>query len=183
MVHILPGIPLGSGMGGSAASAVASVVAANALLDRPLKKVVVYLDPEEFKSTWLGNKSIYRTRMAIADGGELVVLAPGIKEFGEDGEIDRLIRKYGYRTTPEILEAVKNNDDLAGNLSSDLYGGPGLKIPCAGDGGFQVSDLDRGEAVADTITSSWRESPESESCQGHGDGGPYQHFHGSYIRR
>ena len=66
------------------------------MLNEPLKKVVVYLDPEEFKSTWLGNKSIYRTRMAMADGGELIVLAPGLKEFGEDTEIDRLIRKYGY---------------------------------------------------------------------------------------
>ncbi|MEK7356405.1 MAG: homoserine kinase, partial [Bdellovibrionota bacterium] len=35
-VSIEKGIPLGSGMGGSAASAVASVVAANALLDQPL---------------------------------------------------------------------------------------------------------------------------------------------------
>jgi len=70
------------------------------MLDAPLKKVVVYLDPSEFKSTWLGNKSIYRTRMAMADGGELIVLAPGLKEFGEDKEIDRLIRKYGYRGTP-----------------------------------------------------------------------------------
>lgn len=70
------------------------------LLDMPLDKVVVYLDPHEFKSTWLGNKSIYRTRMAIADGGELIVLAPGVHRFGEDQRIDELIRKYGYRTTP-----------------------------------------------------------------------------------
>jgi len=91
------------------------------VLDKPLKKVVVYLDPEEFKSTWLGNKSIYRTRMAIADGGELIVLAPGLKEFGEDKEIDRLIRKYGYTTTPEILEAVKNNNDLKNNLSAAAH--------------------------------------------------------------
>ena len=91
------------------------------MLEQPLKKVVVYLDPEEFKSTWLGNKSIYRTRMAIADGGELVVLAPGLKEFGEDSEIDRLIRKYGYQTTPEILKAVKENADLQENLSAAAH--------------------------------------------------------------
>ncbi len=82
------------------------------MLDKPLKKVIVYLDPSEFRSTWLGNKSVYRTRMAIDDGGELVVLAPGLKEFGEDKEIDRLIRKYGYKTTPEILKYVEENDDL-----------------------------------------------------------------------
>jgi nickel-dependent lactate racemase len=91
------------------------------MLDHPLDKVVVYLEPEEFKSTWLGNKSIYRTRMAIADGGELVVLAPGLKEFGEDGEIDRLIRKYGYQTTPEILAAVDSNEDLRENLSAAAH--------------------------------------------------------------
>ena len=91
------------------------------LLDKPLKKVVVYLDPQEFKSTWLGNKSIYRTRMAIADGGELIVLAPGLREFGEDPEIDRLIRKYGYRTTPEVMQFVKENSDLQNNLSAAAH--------------------------------------------------------------
>ncbi|MDZ7608411.1 MAG: lactate racemase domain-containing protein [Cyclobacteriaceae bacterium] len=91
------------------------------MLDKPLKKVVVYLDPSEFKSTWLGNKSIYRTRMALADDGELIVLAPGLKEFGEDKEIDRLIRKYGYLTTPEILELTSKNDDLTNNLSATAH--------------------------------------------------------------
>ena len=91
------------------------------LLDEPLKKVVVYLDPEEFKSTWLVNKSVYRTRMAIADGGELIVLAPGLKEFGEDKEIDRLIRKYGYVNTPRILKLTKENEDLGANLSAAAH--------------------------------------------------------------
>ncbi|PKL83561.1 MAG: D-mannonate epimerase [Ignavibacteriae bacterium HGW-Ignavibacteriae-3] len=91
------------------------------LLDKPLNKVVVYLDPSEFKSTWLGNKSVYRTRMAIADGGELIVLAPGLKEFGEDKTIDGLIRKYGYVTTPEVLKFVEENDDLKNNLSAAAH--------------------------------------------------------------
>ena len=91
------------------------------ILPERLKKVVVWLDPEEFKSTWLGNKSIYRTRMAIADDGELVVLAPGVKTFGEDPAIDRLIRKYGYRTTPEILAFTESNDDLKENLSAAAH--------------------------------------------------------------
>ncbi len=91
------------------------------MIDEPLKKIVVYLDPSEFKSTWLGNKSIYRTRMAIADDGELIILAPGLKEFGEDKEIDRLIRKYGYKTTPEILNFVEENDELKNNLSAAAH--------------------------------------------------------------
>lgn len=91
------------------------------MLDRPLKKVVVYLDPTEFKSTWLGNKSIYRTRMAIDDGGELIVIAPALKEFGEDKEIDRLIRKYGYFGTPATLKACDENEELRKNLSAAAH--------------------------------------------------------------
>lgn len=91
------------------------------MMDNPLDRVVVYLDPGEFKSTWLGNKSIYRTRMALADRGELIVLAPGVKEFGEDRAIDALIRKYGYRTTPEILAFTDNNRDLQDNLSAAAH--------------------------------------------------------------
>lgn len=91
------------------------------MINKPLKKVVVYLDPSEFKSTWLGNKSIYRTRMAIEDDGELIVLAPGLKEFGEDPEIDRLIRKYGYQTTEEILDATNQNEELQQNLSAAAH--------------------------------------------------------------
>jgi hypothetical protein len=87
------------------------------LLDRAPKKVVVSLDPAEFRSTWLGNKSIYRTRMAIADGGELIVLAPGLRCFGENEDMDLIIRKYGYRGTDTILKAAEDNQDLADNLS------------------------------------------------------------------
>jgi nickel-dependent lactate racemase len=88
---------------------------------QPLKKVVVNLDPHEYKSTWLGNKSIYRTRMAIADAGELLVLAPGVKEFGEDKEIDRLIRKYGYKGTPTTMAAVEVHAELSNNLSAAAH--------------------------------------------------------------
>ena len=91
------------------------------MVAEPLKKVVVWLDPTEFKSTWLGNKSIYRTRMAIADEGELIVLAPALKEFGEDKAIDLLIRKYGYHGTPQTLKAVSENTDLRENLSAAAH--------------------------------------------------------------
>ena len=90
-------------------------------LDEQPERIVCSLDPNEFQSTWLGNKSIYRTRMAIADGGELTVIAPGVKEFGEDPEIDRLIRHYGYRTTPEVMTFVKENEDLGRNLSAAAH--------------------------------------------------------------
>lgn len=91
------------------------------MVPEPLKKVVVYLDPTEFKSTWLGNKSIYRTRMALADNAELIVLAPALKEFGEDKTIDKLIRKYGYCGTPKTLEYVENNDDMKNNLGAAAH--------------------------------------------------------------
>lgn len=88
-----------------------------------LKKCVVYLDPSEFHSTWLGNKSIYRTRMAMADGGELLILAPGLETFGEDGQVDALIRKYGYCGTPSVMEYFNNSmcTDLRANMGAAAH--------------------------------------------------------------
>ena len=91
------------------------------MLNEQIKKAVVYLYPGEFHSTWLGNKAIYRTRMALADDAELIVLAPGVKEFGEDKTIDSLIRKFGYRGTPATLDAVNANADLANDLSAAAH--------------------------------------------------------------
>jgi len=91
------------------------------ILDEPIRKAVVYLDPHEFHSTWLGNKAVYRTRMALADDADLIILAPGVKEFGEDKTIDALIRKYGYHGTPATLAAVEANADLAGDLSAAAH--------------------------------------------------------------
>ena len=91
------------------------------MMDREIRKAVVYLDPQEFRSTWLGNKAVYRTRMALADDAELIVLAPGVREFGEDPAIDQLIRRYGYCGTPATLAAVKQDVALAANLSAAAH--------------------------------------------------------------
>lgn len=104
------------------------------MVDKPISKCLVYLDPEEFSSTWLGNKSIYRTRMALADSGHLIVLAPALKEFGEDSTIDKLIRKYGYAGTPAILKAVSENIDLQENLSAAAH-----LIHGSGEGRFNIT--------------------------------------------
>ena len=92
-----------------------------ALMPEPMRKVVVYLEPHEFHSTWLGNKAIYRTRMAMADGGELIILAPGVSEFGEDLRIDELIRKYGYHGTEATLAMVQSNEDLRADLGAAAH--------------------------------------------------------------
>jgi nickel-dependent lactate racemase len=90
-------------------------------LPKAPKHVVAYLDPDEFKSTWLGNKAIYRTRKAIATGGRLTVIGPAVEEFGEDPRIDQLIRKYGYRTKAEVMQLVAENEDLAGDPSAAAH--------------------------------------------------------------
>ena len=101
-----------------------------------IKKCVVYLDPTEFKSTWLGNKAVYRTRMAIADGGELIVLAPGVEHFGEDAICDSLIRKYGYRGIKATLEQFKDpaNQDLRDNMGAAAH-----LIHGSSDGRFSIT--------------------------------------------
>ncbi len=104
------------------------------LLDQPIDKAVVYLDEQEFKSTWLGNKAIYRTHMAMADGGELIVLAPGVDKFGEDLAVDGLIRKYGYKGRDYVLDTVKEAPDLAANLSAAAH-----LIHGSSDGRFRIT--------------------------------------------
>ena len=84
------------------------------LLDEPLKKIVCVMQGDEFFSTWVANKSVYRTRMALADGGELIVIAPGLKRFGEQPEVDDFIRKYGYVGTERVMEQYRKQRRHAG---------------------------------------------------------------------
>jgi len=91
------------------------------LMNEPVNKAVVYLEPEEYRTTWLGNKAIYRTRMVIADGGELLILAPALERFGEDSGIDALIRKHGYRPGKEIIAKASSDPELGGNLSAAAH--------------------------------------------------------------
>lgn len=124
------------------------------VLDKRLKKVITYLDPLEYKSTWLGNKSIYRTRMAIADGGELVVMAPGVTMFGEDPEIDRLIRKFGYKGTPEVLRNVAKDDALKNNLSAAAH-----LIHGSSEGRFAITYCAGGLSRQDVENAGFRYAP------------------------
>ncbi len=103
-------------------------------VEHGIKKCVVYLNSKEFKSTWLGNKAVYRTRMAIADGGELIVLAPGVDKFGEDATNDALIRKYGYKGRLHTLELLKNNQDLKDNMGVAAH-----LIHGSSDGRFSIT--------------------------------------------
>jgi nickel-dependent lactate racemase len=83
-----------------------------AVFEKPIKKIVAVMQADEFRATWVANKAVYRTRMAIADGGELVVLAPGVERFGEQPEVDALIRKYGYKGTERTLRLYKTEADM-----------------------------------------------------------------------
>ena len=105
-------------------------------VEHGLRKCVVYLDPSEFKSTWLGNKAVYRTRMAMADGGELIVLAPGVDKFGEQAGQDAIIRKYGYRGRLKTLEEFRKpeNTDLQTNMGTAAH-----LIHGSSDGRFSIT--------------------------------------------
>ncbi|MBO7085930.1 MAG: DUF2088 domain-containing protein, partial [Bacilli bacterium] len=103
-------------------------------VDTGIKKCVVYLEPKEFRSTWLGNKAIYRTRMAIADGGDLIILAPGVTKFGEDLGVDKLIRKYGYVGRIKVLDLFKENADLQENMGAAAH-----LIHGSSDGRFNIT--------------------------------------------
>ncbi|MDR2633022.1 MAG: lactate racemase domain-containing protein [Treponema sp.] len=149
------------------------------ILDEPIQKAVVYLDPEEFRSTWLGNKGIYRTRMAMADGGELVILAPGLERFGEDPGNDLLIRKHGYRPGKVIQERVRADKELSESLSAAahlIHGssegrftvrycpGPGLSREAIEEVGYQWGDLAEGLERYDPkrLSLGWNTLPDGE---------------------
>ena len=118
-------------------------------VEHGVKKCVVYLDPAEFQSTWLGNKAVYRTRMMMADGGELIILAPGVRQFGEDPEVDRLIRKYGYRGRLNTLSQFEKpeNADLRENMGAAAH-----LIHGSSDGRFTITyavrDISKAEIEA-----------------------------------
>jgi nickel-dependent lactate racemase len=148
------------------------------MLESSPSKIVVYLDEDEFHSTWLGNKAIYRTRMAIADEGELVVLAPGVKRFGEDDRADELIRKYGYVGTENVMKALKDNPELKDNLGavahlihgssegrfSITYCPGGLSKEEVEGVGFKYGDLEEMKKVyaVDKLSDGWNEDKDGE---------------------
>ncbi|SDT88426.1 protein of unknown function [Verrucomicrobium sp. GAS474] len=101
--------------------------------DKPIRKIVAHMQGDEFRSTWVANKAVYRTRMAMADGGELLILAPGLERFGEQPDVDALIRKYGYDTTPWVLEQYKKNADM-----QDLAHGTAHLIHGTSEGRFTI---------------------------------------------
>lgn len=104
------------------------------IVEKPIRKCVVFLPGDEFKTTWVGNKAVYRTRLAIADGGELLILAPGVTRFGEDMAVDAMIRKYGYPGRLPILEAFRNNADLRENMGAAAH-----QIMSSSDGRFSIT--------------------------------------------
>jgi nickel-dependent lactate racemase len=101
--------------------------------DKPVKKIVAHMQGDEFRSTWVANKAVYRTRMAMADGGELLIIAPGLERFGEQPDVDALIRKYGYAPTKEVLELYKRNADM-----QDLAHGTAHLIHGTSEGRFTI---------------------------------------------
>ena len=153
----------GSGASGGAAYLAAADLAARCnieLLPRPESRVVCRLDPDEFRTTWLANKAVYRTRMALADGGELVVLAPGVSRFGEDRTMDALIRRHGYRGTPATLDAVRHDPALRENLGAAAH-----LIQGSSEGRFRITyctDPASGGLTRDEVESvgyAWRSLP------------------------
>lgn len=148
------------------------------VLDEPIQKVVCLMQGDEFYSTWVANKAIYRTRMALADGGELLVIAPGLKRFGEQPDVDALIRKYGYCGTPKAMAAYRRDpllQDLAHAAAHLIHGSsegrfsvtyaPGGLSKREIEGvGFQYADLT--ETLArykiDELTPGWNEMPDGE---------------------
>src|SRR5688572_3491651 len=103
------------------------------VFDKPIKKVVAVMQADEFRATWVANKAVYRTRMAIADGGELLIIAPGVERFGEQADVDALIRKYGYCGTRRAMDLYRQNADM-----QDLAHGTAHLLHGSSEGRFAI---------------------------------------------
>ncbi|MBR6437408.1 MAG: hypothetical protein IKS45_12965, partial [Thermoguttaceae bacterium] len=103
----------------------------------PLKKIVAVMQGDEFYSTWVANKAIYRTRKALAQDGELLIIAPGLERFGEQPEIDAIIRKYGYSGTENVMRLYKECPD-DGDLKNFAVGTAHL-IHGSSEGRFKIT--------------------------------------------
>ncbi|MCA9133109.1 MAG: DUF2088 domain-containing protein [Planctomycetales bacterium] len=141
------------------------------VVERAPQTVVVTMNPAKYKRTWLANKSIYRTRMLIGDGGRLVVIAPGVKQFGESRVVDQLIRKYGYCHTPQVLKLVEENQDLQDNLGTAAH-----LIHGTSEGRFEVLYAPHEEMTAQEIEAvgyrhgDWRQLSAQYGCEGLSNG-------------
>jgi hypothetical protein len=117
--------------------------------------------------------------MAMADGGELLILAPGLERFGEDPGIDTLIRKHGYRPAVEIRRRVETDQELQGALSAAahlIHGssenrftvrycpGPGVSREEIESVGYEWGDLSEALARYDihNLTLGWNILPDGE---------------------
>ncbi|MDR0848973.1 MAG: lactate racemase domain-containing protein [Propionibacteriaceae bacterium] len=148
------------------------------VFDQPVKKIVAVMQADEFRATWVANKAIYRTRMAMADGGELLIIAPGVIRFGEQPEVDALIRKYGYISKEEVLELYgvsPDMQDIPHGTAHLVHGSPegrftvtyapgGLSQPEIESVGYQYMDVN--EALTrynpDTMKDGWNTMPDGE---------------------
>ena len=148
------------------------------VFDEPVKKIVAVMQADEFRATWVANKAIYRTRMAMADGGELLIIAPGVIRFGEQPEVDALIRKYGYLSKDEVLALYQTSADMRDiphGTAHLVHGSPegrftvtyapgGLTKEEIESVGYQYMDV--GEALArynpEVMKDGWNTMPDGE---------------------
>jgi len=148
------------------------------VFDEPVKKIVAVMQADEFHATWVANKAIYRTRMAMADGGELLIIAPGVIRFGEQPEVDALIRKYGYLSKDEVLalyETSLDMQDIPHGTAHLVHGSPegrftvtyapgGLTREEIESVGYQYMDLDAALARYNpkVMKDGWNTMPDGE---------------------
>ncbi|KAA3614640.1 MAG: DUF2088 domain-containing protein [Calditrichaeota bacterium] len=81
--------------------------------DKPFRSVLSCA-PEMYDDLWTGGKCMYKLEPVVADGGELIIYAPHIKEISvSHGEI---IEKIGYHIRDYFLANEKKFSDIPGGI-------------------------------------------------------------------
>ncbi len=82
-------------------------------LDRPVKRVLSIM-PEMYDDLWLAGKGMYKVEPAVADGGEVVIYAPHVREVSHTH--GQLIEAVGYHCKDYFLKQWGRFKDVPGGI-------------------------------------------------------------------
>lgn len=81
--------------------------------DRPFKKVLSCAPPM-YNDLWVGGKCTYKLEPVVAEGGELIIYAPHIKEVSVSH--GKEIRRIGYHVRDYFLKQMDKFKDVPGGI-------------------------------------------------------------------
>lgn len=95
------------------------------VVEEGLQRVVAFFPGLRFASLWDVQQLLPRLAMCLADGGELILLAPGIERLAADDAPLAVYRRTGYLGAAELRERQRTDPELGNEpwLATHLLNG------------------------------------------------------------